>query len=516
MANFQNTNKNTFYFSLLLLTFIFFIGFNIVALNDPILVQHGFRQSQTALTSYYLIQNGFSLAYETPFKGEPWSVPLEFPIYQWIVAQLSIIFNMPLTFTGRLISLIFGLLVTIPVFNIFKILKINQEIIYICFILIFSAPVFIYWSGTFMIETSALFYSLCFIYYAIKIILGNRDSLSHILLGLFLTLALLQKITTAFPALLVVSIIFLIYLLKDNRFIKEYRFTIKLAVSILIPCIIFIAWFLFSDKVKNLNPMSGHLMLENSILWYFGALQLRISDSLWLSNVFERNIIPSSGVFIGFISLLFFLVKNKNKELKKIVLILLAFFILPFLIHTKVHNAHKYYQVANFIYWSVISGISIHFFFSEYLKVNTKKFLILVLVLFISNYSFFLHKYFFHYKSQVQEHNKRTIFLGEYIQSNTDPDAPIVVFGYGDSPVLTFYSQRKSLTVNGTGINVLNNIHKYLSETPSAFILCPGMSSRGKVLPNAYDIRMTKKLIRENFSKYNNLQSVLDCEVISK
>ena len=42
------------------------------------------------------------------------------------------------------------------------------------------------------------------------------------------------------------------------------------------------------------------------------------------------------------------------------------------------------------------------------------------------------------------------------------------------------------------------------------------MNSKGKVLPNAYDIKMTKKLIRENFSKYNNLQSVLDCEVISK
>ena len=209
MDNFKNINKNRFYFSLLAITFIFFLSFNIVALNDPILVQHGFRQTHNALVSYYFIQNGFSFAYEIPNWGEPWSVPHEFPIYQWIVAQFSTVFDMPLTFTGRLVSLIYGLLVAIPVFNILKILKINHEAIYICFILIFSAPVFIYWSGTFMIETSALFYSICFIYYAIKIILGNRDSLSLILLGFFLTLALLQKITTAFPALVVVSIIFL-------------------------------------------------------------------------------------------------------------------------------------------------------------------------------------------------------------------------------------------------------------------------------------------------------------------
>ena len=516
MANLQNLNKKIFYFSLLVITFVFYISFNIVALNDPIVVQHGFRQTHNALISYYLIQNGFSFAYETPNWGEPWSVPHEFPIYQWIVAQLSTIFDIPLTFTGRLVSLIYGLLVAIPTYNILKILKINQEVIYICFILIFSAPVFIYWSGTFMIETSALFYTLCFIYYVIKIILGNRDSLSLILLSFFLALALLQKITTAFPALLVVSAIILIYLLKDKRFIKEYKFTIKLAISFIVPCVLFLIWFLFLEEVKKLNPLMMHMTLENSILWYFGTLQLRISDSLWLSNIFERNIIPSSGIFIGFISFLFFLVKNKNKELKRIILILLAFFLVPFLIHTKVHNAHKYYQVANFIYWSVISGISIHFFFSEYLKINTKKFLVLVLVLFISNYAFFFHKYFFHFKSQMQEHNKRTLLLGEYIQSNTEPDAPIIIFGYGGSSVLTFYSKRKAISIPDSGINILNNINKYLSKDPSAFIICPGMSSRGKILHDAYDIEMTKKLIHINFSKYNNHQSVLDCEVISK
>ena len=139
-----------------------------------------------------------------------------------------------------------------------------------------------------MIETSALFYTLCFIYYVIKIILGNRDSLPLILLSFFLALALLQKITTAFPALLVVSVIFLIYLLKDKRFIKEYKFTIKLAISFIVPCVIFLIWFLFLEEVKKLNPLMMHMTLENSILWYFGTLQLRISDSLWLSNILNE------------------------------------------------------------------------------------------------------------------------------------------------------------------------------------------------------------------------------------
>ena len=518
MVAIESGNTQKTFFILLILTFISYVSFNILALNDPIVVQHGFRQTHNALGSYYLLRDGFSFAYEIPNYGEPWSVPHEFPIYQWIVAQLSNAFNFPLTFTGRLVSLIYGLLIAIPVFNILKVLKINQEAIYLCFILIFSAPVFMYWSSTFMIETSALLYTLCFIYYAVKIIFGNRDLLSLILLSFFLTLALLQKITTSFPILLIISIILLIYLLKNNRFIKEYKFTIKLAISFIIPCCIFLSWFLFSEEVKSLNPVMNHLNFEQSIHWYFGTLKDRISDSLWLKNVFERNVIPSSGIFIGFISFLFFLSKNKDKQLKKVILILLAFFLAPFLIHTKVHNAHKYYQVANFIYWSIISGISIHFFFREYLKVNVKKFLFLVCILFISNSAFFLHKYFFHFKSQIQEHNKRTILLGEYIQSSTDPDTPIVIFGYGGSSVLTFYSKRKALSVvnDKQAIEILNNIDKYLTKTPSAFILCPGMSSRGKILHDAYNIKMTKKLILNNFNTHINQQLVLDCEVISK
>ena len=83
---------------------------------------------------------------------------------------------------------------------------------------------------------------------------------------------------------------------------------------------------------------------------------------------------------------------------------------------------------------------------------------------------------------------------------------------------MTFYSQRKALSVRNDSevIKVLNNIDKYLTKAPSAFILCPMMSSKGKVLPDEHNIEATKKLIRTNFSEYNNSQLFLDCEVISK
>jgi hypothetical protein len=31
----------------------------------------------------------FSLSYDTPVLGYPWSIPFEIPLYQWIVACVS-------------------------------------------------------------------------------------------------------------------------------------------------------------------------------------------------------------------------------------------------------------------------------------------------------------------------------------------------------------------------------------------------------------------------------------------
>lgn len=56
--------------------------------NLPILDAHAFRQTQTALTSYWFVQEGFKLDYITPVLGPPWEIPLEFPLYQWIAAAL--------------------------------------------------------------------------------------------------------------------------------------------------------------------------------------------------------------------------------------------------------------------------------------------------------------------------------------------------------------------------------------------------------------------------------------------
>ena len=51
-----------------------------------------------------MIGNPFRLAYETPVLGKPWSIPMEFPLYQWTVVVVS-----DLTGIALLASLALGL-----------------------------------------------------------------------------------------------------------------------------------------------------------------------------------------------------------------------------------------------------------------------------------------------------------------------------------------------------------------------------------------------------------------------
>ena len=75
--------------ALLVIAFIHALGVLAVGINQPLLDWHYFRQTQTALTAYWLLKGGPWFAYLTPVLGAPWSVPFEFPVYQLITAAVA-------------------------------------------------------------------------------------------------------------------------------------------------------------------------------------------------------------------------------------------------------------------------------------------------------------------------------------------------------------------------------------------------------------------------------------------
>ena len=187
---------------LLVLAFIHALGALAVGINQPLLDMDYFRQTQTALTTYWLLKGGPWLAYQTPALGAPWSVPFEFPVYELITAAVAAI-GVPLDAAGRLVAFGFFLGSLLPLRILFDELKLGQVSYLATAILFLTCPLYLYWSRTFLIETCALFFAVLWLALLVRYL--NRRVWTAVAGALAAgCLAILAKSTT-FPAFTVLG-----------------------------------------------------------------------------------------------------------------------------------------------------------------------------------------------------------------------------------------------------------------------------------------------------------------------
>src|SRR5262249_11072987 len=140
----------------------FFLIAATVGWNHAIVEGSPHRETQTAMTVYYMLGQPFKLAYETPLLGPPWSIPMECPVYQWIVAGLVRLFHLPLEPAGKAVSLGFFLLTLIPANYLLATLGLRQRHRLLVLSLALLSPFYIFFSRAFMIESTALFLSISY------------------------------------------------------------------------------------------------------------------------------------------------------------------------------------------------------------------------------------------------------------------------------------------------------------------------------------------------------------------
>ena len=148
-------------FSLVLLVHFFLAtrGWQIGALRG-----HEFRQTQTAISAFYIqAENNFSLAYPTPVLGKPWSIPMEFPLYQWSVVWLSNNLNLSLVTAGRTVALICFYLMLPGLYILLGRLELPPQARWLSLIMVVVCPLYIFYSRAFMIESMALMMSVWFL-----------------------------------------------------------------------------------------------------------------------------------------------------------------------------------------------------------------------------------------------------------------------------------------------------------------------------------------------------------------
>jgi hypothetical protein len=250
--------------------------------DKPLLDLHAFRQTQTAISTYYMAKDaGMFFNYITPVLGKPWSIPMELPIYQWIVARWHNLSGMGLDQSGKAVSIALWFACIWPIWRLLG--SLDQTIIQRCIALtiIYSSPLYLYWGRAFMIESTGLFLSLGMV---ACIYTGyTRQSWKWLLGGLAFGIgAALCKVTTWAVSVGVAELVVLFAkgALPTRKDIRWIGITSAILAFQLIPAKL---WLAYGDTVKSQNPFAREIILStlpDQKNWNYGTWKQKLTSRL--------------------------------------------------------------------------------------------------------------------------------------------------------------------------------------------------------------------------------------------
>lgn len=466
---------------------------------QPLLDFHSFRQTQTALSVYWIVHGGPWFAYETPVLGAPWSIPFEFPVYQLPVAALAWL-GIPLTVAGRLLSFVFLFATLWPLRIVISELRLGRATFLATAILFLTSPLYLYWGRTFLVETCALFFAMLWLALTLKFLNrgGWRCAAGATAAGIA---AVLAKATT-FPAFAVLGSLAVLYFFAAKIRSREpvaalARFVGVTAVIVLLPFVFGFAWVWYSDAIKEANRLAHFLTSDALSGWNFGNMQQRLGSKLWSDTIGHRVLPETLGYFsvIGIAGLAATLTSPRRLAVAAAALL---GFLVPFLVFANLHIIHSYYQSANALFLIAAMGVGIGAIFAAG---NRNIAFAVLLTLMVGQVSLFYDRLFPEIRKTFV--GDQTLLVGSAVQKRTTPDQSILVFGNDWSSTIGFYAERRSLTVPGwiakpVFEKILADPQSFLGDAKlGAIVACtPGLASYGEEgLPKLQNFLKNKKVL---------------------
>jgi len=418
-----------------------------VGWTHTITEHHDFRQTQCAITAYYMVKEPFKLAYETPVFGLPWSIPMEFPLYQWVVASVVRVLSTNLEQTGRFVGVCFYLLTLIPAYFLLASFRVAPRHRLVVLSLLLVSPFYTFWSRSFMIETTALFFGVSYLACAVRS-LDRHSRWATVLATVFGVLVALVKVTTFPPFAAAIGLYALREHLKfpfqwpGNR--TALRHGLRLLILVGIPLAAAIAWTRYADFVKLQNAL-GYLNTSSVLAaWNYGTLEQKLSGDTWI-QILGRipTLFSTDEVFWLLCVVAFALVLPLTRRRWKEVLVCIGLFFVAPICFTNLHFVHDYYMCANGIFLLAAAG----FVFVGVLETpgwQNAGSAMIALVLLTGVYG--------HQTMYVPAQNiNRTDFLplAFKIRDMTPPDAINIYVGFHWKPLLPYYSERRALMIPG-------------------------------------------------------------------
>lgn len=472
---------------------------------------HAFRQTQTAITVRYLLQGSNWLAYETPVLGPPWTIPLEFPLYQWIVAIIAKAGIFQIDQAGRFVSITMFLATLYPFFSIMKRLKLSTGQAFLVLSLYCLSPQYLFWSRTFMIESTAL--ALSVVYLLFVQIYADSDHISPnwaVLLAICVAgvLAAVIKVTTFF-AFCIAAAVFIAWnqllLARRNACSKRNALqylTYFVLFGIVIPAIALMLWTSYADSLKPLSPLGRFLTSSTLTKWNFGTMSQKLSLHTW-EKILGRNIPDLIGsnwllVVVGIAGIFC------CKERLSVALASIILYLAPIAVFTNLHDVHNYYQYANGIFFISAAGIICADLWYAHNAVKRTIGVLVFLCIIVFSTRHYLKIYY-----PLQGTKVDLSLIKNHIDKLSKPDDIIVVFGDDWSSELPYHLGRRAVMFRSNDLNdplfheALNTIHNYgyniaavvlFNEAINNYILTRGVIQEFKLSGEIKDYGLMKIL----------------------
>lgn len=317
-----------------------------------------FRQTQTAISAFFIQKDhDFSLAYPTPVLGKPWSIPIEFPLYQWTVVGISNATGLDLTKAGRAVSLACFYLTLPAVFLLLGrwLPDRRSRLLVLCVIL--GNPLYIFYSRAFLMETMALMASVWFWVGYMRAVETGRWRW-FLVANVFGAMAGLVKVTTLVLYLAPAGLWTCRLLIRSFTPAPDRPrlpvILIRAAIATTAPFALTLLWLRFADATKALNPAAEFLLSSNLTGYLLGTGQTRFSAEVWRGHWrIMTEVVSTIPLLIasGVLALAF--VRKRWLQ----VLACLGAFMGIQLLFPELYAWHEYYYIANAGFLLVAFGL---------------------------------------------------------------------------------------------------------------------------------------------------------------
>lgn len=488
--NSTNSQKSYWWVIALLITVVsllFFYNATRVGFKNTLIEQHAFRQTQTGLTVIDFLNNGFRIDYETPMYGYPWKLPMEFPTYQFFVYKYVKLKGKDIDLAGRAVSLFFMYMSLIPIFFILKRITGSFTHSFWFYPFIFLHPLIIYWSRSFLIESTCVFFNLTYLWIGLEI-LYKPKIYKYIIIIIIGVIAPISKSTTGLIHILCLGIFYLYHYIEyfDKPNIVKYTlsYVLKAIPIFLLPLFSTIIWTKYTDNIKNENFTSSFWSSTDPKMkeWNFGTITQKLDINVWKQiDGFEFHLI------IIVLLILITAITLRLRYWKQILAFVLAGLTGP-IVFTNLYYVHDYYSFAN----SVLYAIAIGFFIISLIESQTTYTKVIGVFIFcgLSYYLYSSYQGSF-YKELQKRNNPYFKYIGENLMSKINKEDGFVFFGMIGDPFVPYYAQRKGVCMSPYYVEEMKkDTLKFLKQIePSnikALVLCD---------VNNQDIKLVQKMI---------------------